>query len=489
LSEWQELAQKIQTLFSQGQFPKALEDLLKINTAEVPRADRLPLARIARKLGRPDVGFRLLGPVIRPEVKTVKASAQELVEYAGLLQNIGSLDEALSYLKDLPLEMVPEAALYQAYCHLNRWESQKAVDCLRVFLELDGVAPEMRLNAKVNLASATMGVPDYPAAAELVTECTAEATKAGQIRLAAHCNLIHANIYLAQGDVQKARPFVERAAPILSQGTAHEREILAQRYACLDAFDTKQIEPLVEYRKKAIQNSNWLAARETDFEILMTEFDERRFSYLYFGTPFEGYRRRLVRQFGMEPAAQTYLYGAAGSRSLDMSTGILSDGKTLSAGKKTHQLLTCLLGDFYAPIRLGALYSKLFPGEHFDINSSPGRIHQLLFRARRDFKDAGIPVVIQERNGFYFLEMREPFSFHVHLGREAKNTNELCLQTLAERFAGEEFDASQAREVLKRSPSGFKKLMRWALETGRVERIGSNRQTRYRLCRTDKKAS
>jgi hypothetical protein len=482
LQSWTTLHAKIERLLNLGRFEPAFEMLKTVNSARVPRSLLVPFARQARRLEHPEFGFRLLAPLVRPADPRAapKPTPRECVEYAGLLQAIGSLDEALQLLRAQDPEKVPEAVLYQAYCHMNRWNSQEAADCLKTYLQFE-VEPDLRLNAKINLASSLMGIPNYSVALEAVRECIDEAERSEHTRLLGHCHLIEANIHLAQRETRRARRSLALAEPILGVGVAHDRRMLAQRFACLEAFETGRPETLLQYRPQALASGDWIALRETDFEILMVEFDQRRFNFLYFGTPFPAYRARIRRELGVEPHTDTYVYGALGSPCLDLRTGKIDNGPELNSGKKVHQILNVLLRDFYAPARLGTMFAELFPGDYFDVATSPGRVHQVLSRARQFLKENSLPIQLRERGGYYSLEIVHPFSFRVSLERTTRGTNELSMERLSQAFGEAQFRAAEGRALLTLSASGFKKLMAWALENGAVERTGANRQTRYRL--------
>src|SRR5262249_54709284 len=115
--------------------------------------------------------------------------------------------------------------------------------------------------------------------------------------------------------------------------------------------------------------------------LLKVEPKQDLFDHLYIGSPLAAYRKRLEKEFHLEPS-ESYRLGASADRVLDIATG---DGRGIESpghGKMVHQLVGALVKDFYRPRRLGQLFSDLYPNEYFNPFSSPVRLHRLIQRAR-----------------------------------------------------------------------------------------------------------
>src|SRR4051794_20375252 len=94
------------------QASKAVADLSRETLA---REERIQLARLARRSFVPQIGIRLLSPVVRPGARSVEiANNDEKLEFAACLVWIGALQEALILLDELDPTLHPEADLFRA---------------------------------------------------------------------------------------------------------------------------------------------------------------------------------------------------------------------------------------------------------------------------------------------------------------------------------------------------------------------------------------
>src|SRR5262249_16869388 len=129
------------------------------------------------------------------------------------------------------------------------------------------------------------------------------------------------------------------------------------------------------------------------------------------GTPYEAFRSRVCAELDHHPEKSFYLLGAEGTPCMDITTGKINGEDALDSGRIGHQLIEVLLRDFYRPVKLCEIFAQLFPDEHFDIFSSPNRVHQLLFRTRHWIEQRQLPFSITEEHGYYTLQRAEEFSF------------------------------------------------------------------------------
>jgi hypothetical protein len=162
----------------------------------------------------------------------------------------------------------------------------------------------------------------------------------------------------------------------------------------------------------------------------------------------------------------------------------------LNPGKKIHQLVEVLLRDFYSPLKLGGLFRELFPGEYFDPDSSPGRVHQLIWRARRWLESSDIPVEISENEGEYRLKINGQFSFRVPYERAGIDSIQVLYGRLKNEIGTDRsFAASDACRALGLSRSGFKAFAARAVARGLLSRVGTHSRTRYSFDRATHSAA
>ncbi len=222
-----------------------------------------------------------------------------------------------------------------------------------------------------------------------------------------------------------------------------------------------------ELRQIAYQSRDWEAIREADLFSLKVEMNKVQFLHLVFGTPFLSYRQRIINELGGLPDRTMYVLGPKVSPRMDLTTGEINGVEHLTPGRKCHQLIEILLRDFYSPLRIGGLFLELFPGDYFNISSSPDRVHQIVRRTRRWLEQEKIPVQIVENHGFYSLQIVGDFSFRVPLERHSVESMHRYFDKLKRAFGEDEFSARAATEKLGLSRRTIQRVVSWGSLTAK----------------------
>ena len=475
-----------------GQDNRVIKPLGKLNTAQIPRVWRCRLANIARRAGLISLGLRILTPAVRSqESETVLPSDDELAEYAILLQRCGAVSEAMSILASIDPRKAPIANLHRAFCHFNRWEYAEAMPFLEAFAA--GVSdPYQRMVGNVNLSAAMVGLGRFEEARGRLVHDIAYAQENGYSRLQASCHELMSLAALHTRDWAVAEREIRAAQLLLPEGASLERLMTEKCRAALDAFQRGSIEPLLGFRASAMAWPHPETVRETDLFSLHVSFDEARFRHLFFGTPFPRYRERMCRMLNQRPGETEFRLGSAKGPCLDLQSGLVSDGRALKpSGGLCHQTIEILFRDFYRPQRVGSLFGELFPGEYFNVFSSPVRLRRVLFRARALLRAADIPIEIVERRGTYAVRVEPGFAVSVPLDRQPVATYDSWLRLLREKFTnGASFSAMDARQALEISVSAAQRFLVRARDRGDLERFGAGANTTYSVTgRGEQKAS
>jgi hypothetical protein len=196
------------------------------------------------------------------------------------------------------------------------------------------------------------------------------------------------------------------------------------------------------------------------------------------------FRERVLARFDRGPDRKIFVLGEKSAPRMDLVSGeIENHSARLKAGHQTHRLIEVLLRDFYQPLRIGGLFAGLFPHDHFDISSSPGRVHQVLRRTRQWIRDERVPIRIREADGFYALEIVGDFSFRIPLARRTPAPEDPQLQKLKRRFKNaKSFTAREAAEYLELPKATATRFIKKAIESGHLQRLGdSDRGAAYRI--------
>lgn len=482
------MSEKLQSLLTEceaeiraGRAQRAAHLLARLNVNEVPRELRLTFANLARRAGSLTLGLRLLTPLIHRDRNRWRdeATAAERAEYAVLLQYCGAVREALAQLEQVDARAVPEAQLYRAFCHFNRWEYAEAIPCLEAYLR-GGLSPYAGLVGRVNLAAALVAAEENDRARALLEENIRHAADGGHARLRGNSLELRAQLHLRAGDYAAADADLEAAAALFSEEQTTDRLYVRKWQAVTASLRQKDRAPLLAFREEARRHGNWESVREADLFLLQVEFEPALFEKLIFGTPYPSYRRRITKLLRRWPENSEFLHGS-GPRVFDLVDATLDGQPILNSGKKIHRALEILSRDLYAPLKLGGLFAELFPGDHFDVNSSPDRVHQVLRRTRRWIEEHGLPLNLRAREGGdYALEVAAGLALRVPLHRPDVSPHALDFEKLRRLVPGDEFSPRDARAKLNLSLTGFNQLINWSLERGLVTREGRGRAVRYR---------
>lgn len=465
-----------------GQVSAVKDRLAAVNSAQVPREHRLPLANLCRRVAMNEMAMRLLAPVINEAREGLgePASQGELAEYAVLLQRFGVIDESLKILKGISHLDVPETLLFQAFCHFNRWEYFESVPLLQSYVPKQ-TDPYKKLIGEVNLAAALTTTVVFDEALPLLASIIERCDRDGHRRLQANAFEIRSQIHLSLHDYDAAEADLRAAHAILAgDGTVAELSTLKWR-AVLDACRTGKVAGLREFRARAVEFGDWEAVRHSDLNLLRFEFSEELFNYHLFGSPWQGYREIAQRNLGRVISSDRFDYGPGG-RVIDVAAAKLDGDEAFPPGSKLHRALATLVRDFYRPVPVGVMFNALFPGEYYDVFSSPNRVHQVLFRLRKWAGDHGLGFEIDHSKDGYQLRMIEPLILRVPYEKKDPDSNKELLRQLHRlELRDTLFSAQECAAALKLSLPAARKFLSWAVGQDAIQKTGAGSGTRYQL--------
>ena len=452
------------------------------NFAKVDRELRLPLATLSRRCGLYMLGLKLLTPIVRgAELKLhFRATPHEKVEYAALLQKSRSIGEALSILSSVSPDDVPESLLYKSFCHFNRWEYADAVPHLDKYLSYP-LADYAKLVGQVNLGAALAMINDHSRALEVLSATLVAARENRHTRLQANCLEILSQVYIQAGDFDGAEEKVRAASEILHQATTRDSLFILKWKAVIAAEKLKSPEPIRQLKAEAQKRGEWEVFRDAELKELKFEFQPGLLARLYFGTPYEAFRRRIHSELGEFSLPDHFRFGARSGKCLDMGTGKLDGKPWTKPGGKIHQVLYALMLDFYEPMNVGRLFSELFAGEYFNIFSSGHRVHQLIHRTRSELEKTQVPISIVEQNGCYRLDWGEDISVKVPLAKLQVDWYQVRFARALEVLSPDRFfSRKEVMAAMNLTRAEYDRFVETALAKGDIERKGVGSGVRYR---------
>lgn len=478
---YSELVLRCDKLLMEGKTEIVASEIAQLNFAQLPREYRKPLAHLCRRAGQVTNGLRILYPIIRSE-ETLrrKPTDEEICEYSALISRNGSIDEGLELLTQVNTAQVPQALLYQAFGNISKWEYSAAADFLKKYIaQVD--QEYQQLIAKVNLASCFIAIENYEFAVEYLQYTIQLAKKLKATRLIGNCLELRAQAYLFLGKYNLAKDDLNEALKIFEENKVFDQLFTIKWKSILEGVESQSIEPILRFRIEATTRKSYESVRESDLFCLKIQFDQKLFDHLVVGSNFPSYRKRVLNLLKREPN-KNYFFGGSSQRFLDLTTGKVSGGRFLNPGKKIHQTLAALCNDFYSPSNLGILHSTLYPGEYYNIHTSPAKIHQVIKRTRQWILRQKIPLLVHAEGGAFSLSVLQGFAINVPLEKPTFNANEVLLNTLKKSYAATEaFTIDAACNSLGISHSNFHRFARWAVAEGKIVRRGIGKQTEYAI--------
>lgn len=441
----------------------------------------LRAANLARRVHRPRLTLKWLHARIRPEagLRQSPASPEEVCEYAVGLHRIGAYREALELLEAPGVDAAPQACLYQAFTHFAQWDYGRGLTLIESYLRHPGLTDVyQRRVGLINQIAALVFLEDYTRALAVADPLLEELRRDQQSLLWANLLELRSQIHIGRGDLSSARQELKEARELLQSFETVEGLFVEKWTAIVDALERKDPEVLQDFRGRALKLGHWETLRDLDFYRLKIAPNEREFRWLYFGTPYPAYRRRLEQEFATRfaPPADGWVgYGDGAHVEIDP----LRVGDEV--GEISHRILVLLLRDFYKPQRVGEIFSALFADEYFNPTSSVNRVHQNMKRAREFIETLGWPIRLEERDGGYGIRLGEQTKLFARVHPLPLTTEGLVLESLRPHFGEKDFSAQEVAVALGASLAKAGRLLKRASESAQIEKTGAGKNTRYRL--------
>ena len=463
---------------------QALEDGLIVK--HVPRNFRIKLAQVFRRASLNDVSLRLLTPIIHCTTGEEPPTAQETVEYCFALKNIGSILEAEELLAAVPVPLEPKKLIALVHCYFSQWEYEKSIPLLHEYLQLIGEDKYQHLVARVNLIDALVTTDQLGQARNQIQWIQTRLESQNLDRLSVNIKELEGQILIKEGDLDKAKTLLLAALQSMPSRGLKDVLFLEKWLAVVNSFESRSPEPLLLCKKEALARRHWETVRDIDFHLQMVQPQADRLNQLYFGTPYDTYRKNIISRFG--PVAEQYDLMGPAERIFDLSTGCENGRPLVKPGSKDHRMLDILSQDFYRPIPIGQIFAHLFAEEKFSIFSSPNRIHQSVTRTRQFLEENNIPISIDEDHSEYSLRFLGAYAIRRHSRVASVSAIGAHRQKLLENFGTNGFSRKEAQNIFNTSTSTVTRILNDLLEAREIQKIGTGAKTQY-SCKDDKKAA
>lgn len=467
-----------------GHGAQAVAELEKIGEGKVPRPHAAQVAHLAWRAGIPQLGLRLLNPIVRPREKApVIASQLEQAEYAACLLKAGAWDEATALLKGLAPGEIPRVWLYRAFAAVARWDYRASIPLLESYLAERKLAKYQRLVGEVNLAAAFVHERAFRKATPLLRHLLYQSSVQRSHLVLGRVLELSAENFLEQKKWDQAEEFLKRAESVL-EGSQGIDLFFVKKFRAVIRFRRGEKGALEAVRAESRERRHWETLRDLDRVQAVFGKSSELLNHLFYGTPFATFRDHLVSEASDWKPAEKYRWRMGGDGRgpvVLVGEGKRDGGKSgLKEGHAVHRLLLVLASDFYRPFRTATLCALLYPDEHFHPEHSPTKLRQVLMRLREWLDAEKLPIEVSEESGNYRLTASEPVTLELSLkvNQAVKERPTLVIEQLRDKFP-EGFGASEAADALGLSARAMQRLLEKALASQLIDRLGKGKKTRY----------
>lgn len=493
MSRVKENLREIDALIKEAQWDLAQKRLNAIRRRLGEREDLLTFASLCRRAGIAAVGISVLRTLVRPTSRRAvsETTDSEKTEYAACLTQIGALGEARKLLASVKGEPSPARLRVLALLHVKDWDYPAAIPILRKTVNHSQTNSYEKTVGLLNLGMCLTFEEKLGEAASVLAEVLAS-------REGEQYNLIRGNAYRLLGliDYQKEKystaiQYFETAFAQFSKTDGLDR-FLVQKWMAITNFvvndrDAASQKKLFAIREESLKRKHWESVRDVDFQMALHNKDSQLLLKVYFGTPFERYRQRIIKKASYLKIPEFYQWRPSGEKGTDGVTFDL-ERAGLKGGQSLYRFLAILLSDFYRPFSTVQLFEALFPTEFYNHGDSEQKVYQIITRARRWLEDRELPLEIDPTSNESKLLETDPCVVIVRKEKGAKDQTDFRLKEIR-RQLGTEFKAKQAYELLGISKRTLINVLNEAMENGTLIREGEGIKTIYRFVEEAKKAS
>lgn len=484
----------------EGKNHEVVSQLRLLLSQQIPRDLVVSFADIAYRTNQFIIALKFLKPILHPKIPLLQpATLKENTIYATSLLHLGAVEEAEQLLAKLDPSKDPEILLHRAFAYFAQWKYAASVPLLKKFIQAPGLAHYRSLVGKVNLAAAYVFSGQLKKAERFLVELRDLLEKEGHGLLLGNSLELTAQVYFLQKKYFQAEEYLIRAEQVLSATPGRYLFYVKKAHTLIEVMKSEGKDPVAinrlnKLRQEALTLKQWETLRDCDlFEALSTKNDYLIHKVLL-GTPHAYYKKRVINLVAEKPKTPSIFHlNLLTGQDSELEKGFLFEvsqyqNKYEGLAKRPvlYQLFKILTLDFYKPVRLGFIFSRLYPHEKFDPLSSPHRIFNGVHYLNVWFKKNKIPMKIIVVSGEFHLKplRKVVLSFTKSLQKLSKPQHDL--QTLHKTVGCKVFTADKAANSLNVSKPTVLKLIHGGVSSKFIQKIGNGKSTLYRFSKIGK---
>jgi len=477
---------ELEELIRVGRGDLVRHELQKIDLKNLSIAYLPSYSNIARRVGQANLALKILNPVVKTAVKVTDLTPEARLAYGAAMIDIGAYQTGVDILITIDPNEYPQALLFQSFACFNQWQSAAAIPLLVKYVGSARLTEYELMIGRLNLTSAYVGEGQYDSAQEILKDLLPDAERSDRQLVLGSCYELLGQCYVFSGERKRAEDALNQAVEILKMSFILPA-LWARKWQAINQLLARKPEghlQLEKVRAEAVEKHDFETVRECDLLLGKSDRDVELLNQIFFGTSYEGYRRRMKRilgeeVFGLITDSYVHRIGSEPYREVDLFTGTERGGLAqLRFGRQGHQLLFLLASDLYKPFKLGTLFAELFPDERFNPYSSPARIYQAITRFRSEVDQLELDFEINEVEGRFGLGGH---SVALYYSKPIENVGfiDLHFEQIKVRFPSDEFTAKEVSDCFDLSVRSAQRKLQFYFDRGLLQRFGAGKNRRY----------
>ncbi len=468
-----------------------LEHFLNAHNYKIPRPLTARYVNLIRRMGGPKYALNILNPIVRND--SAKPTVEEIIEYATCLCRVGLVDEGIGLLNSIANEPHAEIQFELAIAYMSKWDYPKAIPYLVKYLRFKELPVYKVCVGEVNLAASYIYTNEMERAESLLKKLIVKLQKNNFSLLLGNALELRGEIALENRDFDQALKIFKESAENLKSANPRYK-LYQEKWEIIVKMlkgngSKKSLLECGQLRKKVAAIHDWNSLREIELYKAIVTNDLQGITYLYYGSPYLEYRKRIVSAWGRSLNTDNECYdrkigpGAVqGKKVFDIAAGKdLFSGEQLKVGQNMHRLLQAVTSDFYAPFLTTRIFSLVFKDDFYNPVTSPQQVYQLVKRLNDWFTENKIPLVMKYGDAGYRLRAEEAYVLRIPTKDTVRTKIDDFLESLRSNGLVKNFEVKEILKKLPLSRRSIFRLLSEAVASGKLQHRKLQRSGLYSI--------
>lgn len=469
---------EIDNLIRSRDLKQAKSLIQSVSIKDIEPDERFHFASLARRLQLVNLSLKFLWQNVS---ENHICHQQDLKEYANSLRKAGLYSEALRVLSRCPKS--GEFLLVEAFCYMSQWNYRKAHDILETISLQELGEPEQWV-WKVNKAACLVEIGQADQAKEIIDGLFTAGIKSINYNLYLNCLELLGQVYFRKKEFLKAQGILRLALDNIKAKTDHtylfvEMWLLTTEMALghLRTCDSR----LAIFKNKARLLGHWETLRHLDFNIASLTQDEALFNKVYFGTPHEAFKRKVLESGFNLRSNYVWQDGRRKFEEIKITDMFQPGFNQIAFGLTVHRLWMLMSSDFYRPWSSTRIFDTLFPNENYNPFTSKKRVQQLVKKLREALCESGIEFEMKSTKKGYRLRPLHLDAYKIYDKMVFTDQEEFVLHILKTQTCQSSFKKADLQAVIPLSQDQWYRLLKKLESQQAIETTGEGKGKVYHL--------